>query len=339
MITLARMTKILVIQTAFIGDAVLASAILEKLHKYFPDSQIDILVRKGNESLFSEHPFLHKVLTWNKKERKYPHLLSLLNEIRRSRYDKVINLQRFAATGFLTAFSKAKQRIGFKKNPFRAFFTKRVRHLFDANTHEVVRNNKLIEHFTDAEQNNPRLYPSQENYARVGRFVQGHYITVSPLSVWFTKQYPKQKWIDFLDSVPGDINIYLLGGASEADKCNEIKSASANKNITVLAGQLSFLDSAALMEKALMNYTNDSAPLHIASAVNAPVAAIFCSTVPGFGFYPLSDRSHIIQTLESLPCKPCSLHGLRACPLEHFKCGYTIQNSQLLNTLPSHELF
>ncbi|MEO8414223.1 MAG: glycosyltransferase family 9 protein, partial [Ginsengibacter sp.] len=86
---------------------------------------------------------------------------------------------------------------------------------------------------------------------------------------------------------------------------------------------------------AAMNYTNDSAPLHFASAIDAPVTAIFCSTVPAFGFYPLSAKSFIVETKEILPCRPCSLHGLKACPLGHFKCAYTIETSRLLATLAS----
>jgi len=90
---------------------------------------------------------------------------------------------------------------------------------------------------------------------------------------------------------------------------------------------------AALMKNAVMNYTNDSAPLHFASAMDAPVTAIFCSTVPSFGFYPLSSRSFVAETKEKLECRPCSLHGLRACPLGHFKCARTIETAQLLLTL------
>lgn len=113
------MQRILVIQTAFIGDVVLATGLLEKLHQYYPDATLDILVRKGNESLFDGHPFLHEVLNWNKKSAKYQHLLQLLRTIRQNRYDAVINVQRYFATGFLTAFSGASRKIGFDKNPFR----------------------------------------------------------------------------------------------------------------------------------------------------------------------------------------------------------------------------
>ena len=74
------MQKILVIQTAFIGDVVLATGLLEKLHAQFPDSSLDILVRKGNEALFSLHPFIHKVLVWDKKKNKYRNLFRVLKK-------------------------------------------------------------------------------------------------------------------------------------------------------------------------------------------------------------------------------------------------------------------
>jgi len=104
--------RFLVIQTAFIGDVVLATGLLEKLHAHFPDASIDFLVRKGNESLLANHPFLNEVLVWNKKEKKLANLWRTLRKIRGKRYDKVINVQRFAATGILTAFSGAKETIG-----------------------------------------------------------------------------------------------------------------------------------------------------------------------------------------------------------------------------------
>ena len=70
-----------------------------------------------------------------------------------------------------------------------------------------------------------------------------------------------------------------------------------------------------------MNYVNDSAPLHFASAMNAPVTAFFCSTSPKFGFTPLSDISIILETKSNLSCRPCGIHGKKECPEGHFKCG------------------
>ena len=113
--------------------------------------------------------------------------------------------------------------------------------------------------------------------------------------------------------------MYLLGGPADAEACRRIAEAAGRGE--VLAGRLSLLGTAALMEGAAMNYVNDSAPLHIASAMNAPVTAIFCSTVPAFGFGPLRANGRILETTEKLDCRPCGLHGHRACPKGHFRCA------------------
>jgi heptosyltransferase-2 len=328
--------KFLVIQTAFIGDVVLATGIIEKLHDHFPDAQIDFLVRKGNEALLSAHPFLHEVLVWDKKEGKLRNLWKMGRRIRRTGYDKVINVQRFAATGLLTAFSDAKETIGFDKNPLSRFFTKRIPHIVNevgAPKHEIERNQELIRDITDATPARPRLYPSQQDYDKVKEYKGQPYITLSPASVWFTKQYPKDKWISFVNKVPASYKIYLLGAPSDAALCEEIRAKTTHASVTNLSGQLSFLQSAALMKDAVMNYVNDSAPMHFASAVNAPVTAVYCSTIPSFGFGPLSDKKFIVEIKEPLDCRPCGLHGYKACPRGHFNCAYKIVDDQLLQTL------
>ena len=330
------MQKFLIIQTAFIGDVVLATSLIEKLHNYFPDAQIDFLVRKGNESLLTAHPYIREVLVWNKKENKQLNLLKILFAIRKKKYDKVINIQRFAATGMLTAFSGAGETIGFDKNPFSFLFTKKIKHIVGDGTvskHEIERNLDLISSFTDSSPAKPVLYPSANDYNVVSLYKSGNYITVSPASVWFTKQYPADKWIDFINKVPDSYQIYLLGAPSDNLLCISIMQAVTHTGVSNLSGKLSFLQSAALMKDAAMNYVNDSAPMHFASAMNAPVTAVYCSTVPAFGFGPLSDRKYIVEIREPLYCRPCGLHGYKACPEKHFNCARKIEDMQLLEKL------
>jgi ADP-heptose:LPS heptosyltransferase len=327
------MQKFLVIQTAFIGDAVLATGLLEKLHQHFPSAHIDYLVRQGNESLFTKHPFIHEVLIWNKKQKKYQDFLRLLSVIRSKKYDKVIDVQRFATTGMLTALSEAKEKIGFEKNPFSFAFTQKIKHSVNEGIHEIERNHALIQSFTDDTPAKPRLYPAAEDFAFVQPFIQQNYICIAPTSVWYTKQFPADKWIKFIHKLPQSLQVFLLGAASDFEICEEIYSQCSHMKVYNTAGKLSFLQSAALIKGAQMNYVNDSAPMHLASAVNAPVTAIYCSTLPAFGFGPLSDESTIIQTKENLLCRPCGLHGKRECPKKHFKCATTIADEQLLETL------
>ena len=325
------MQKILVIQTAFIGDVILATALLEKLHSAYPDARVDVLVRKGNESLFDQHPWLQQVLVWDKKTEKKKNLWRLLKKIRETRYDLVINLQRFASTGILTAFSGAKEKRGFDKNPLSFLYDKKATHSMLNGMHEVERNQLLIADLTDSVMSKPKLYPSQKDEQSVKQFQHSPYICIAPASVWFTKQYPKRKWIELIDLIPSEFPVYLIGSKQDIELCESIIDLSRNKKVFSLAGKLNFLESAALMKNAVMNYVNDSAPLHIASSVNAPVTAIYCSTLPEFGFYPLSDRSTVLQTMVPLKCKPCGLHGLKTCPLGHFNCAHTIEVKYLLH--------
>ncbi|HEV2481952.1 MAG TPA: glycosyltransferase family 9 protein [Puia sp.] len=365
------MQKFLVIQTAFIGDVVLATALLEKLHACYPDAHLDFLVRKGNEALLAGHPYLHETLVWDKKQNKLRNLWRMTRRIRREKYEKVINVQRFAATGILTAFSGAKETIGFDKNPLSRFFTRRIPHVISAPVepgripqgpavHEVERNPALIAAFTDDRPARPRLYPTAADVQKVAGYKDRPYITISPASVWFTKQYPAEQWASFIralsavdaggrltaqiaaasgagtsvmrDAVP--LTVYLLGAPGDRRLGDGIMTMAATGNIVNLAGELSFLQSAALMQGAVMNYVNDSAPMHFASALNAPVTAVYCSTIPGFGFGPLSDNSHVVGIEAPLSCRPCGLHGYKACPQGHFNCARKIGDRQLLQTLP-----
>ncbi len=316
------MKQILLIQTAFIGDVILATPVLERLHEAFPDAKIDFLLRKGNEKLLDHHPFIREVLIWNKKSQKTRGLLTLTRQIRQRNYDLVVNMQRFFSSGILAGFSGAKRIVGFNKNPLSFLFTKAFPHQIDLEdefVHEVDRNLSLLEGICSTKTIRPKLYPSITDQNRVRQ--KNPYICIAPTSVWFTKQVPAKKWVELIEKLPNELHIHLLGGPTDQAACEAIKSACPNKTIINQAGKLSFLQSAALMQNAQMNYVNDSAPLHIASAMNAPVTALFCSTVPAFGFTPLSENSIIWESPYQLDCRPCGLHGKKACPKGHFKCG------------------
>ncbi len=317
--------KILVIQTAFIGDAILASAALESINKAFPQAELHVLVRNGNETLFKNHPYLKKVWVWNKKENKIKNLFKIIFQIRKEKFDWLINLHRFASSGLITVLSNAKITAGFDKNPLSFLFTYREKHVIGDGSHEVQRNYLLLKKYIKGNFSKPRLYPSVTNTEKVNHYTQQAFVCMAPASVWFTKQLPKHKWIELCNLTDSNTNIYLLGAKGDEVLCSEIKNASTHKNITVLCGKLLLLDSCALMAKAQMNYVNDSAPLHLASAVNGNVTAYFCSTVKEFGFYPLSDNSKTIEAFPAPPCRPCGLHGYMACPLGHFKCGNDIK--------------
>ncbi len=330
------MQKICVIQTAFIGDVVLSTALLESIHLRYPNATLDMIVRKGNEALFANHPFINELIIWNKQKQKYKHWWAVLKFIRKQRYDALVNVQRFAATGLWTAFSKAKMKIGFDKNPVSFLFTHVVKHQErQVGLHEIHKNHALIE-VMDALMPfcKPRLYPSTADFEKVASLQSEPYICIAPASVWYTKQFPIAQWVHFLNGLDFAGKVYIIGGPGDKNLGDQIiqainEHAKIRNRVFNLAGQLSFLSSAALQQKAVLNYVNDSAPMHFSSALNAPVVAIYCSTIPDFGFGPLSDQSFIVQTPKAISCRPCGLHGKKDCPLGHFDCALSIQMQQL----------
>jgi len=316
------MLKFLVIQTSFLGDVVLATPIAEKLHSLYPDAQIDFVVRKGNESLFETHPFIKNVWVWDKKKDKIKNLFRILKQIKAEKYFMVINCQRFLSTGILTGYSQARHRVGFDKNPLSHKFTQKIKYqkgTKEKPVHEVTRNLSLISSMSDDAFTGPKLYPSKLDFKEVAQTVP--YICIAPASVWFTKQLPIDKWDELIKKQPEKYKVILLGGEGDIPLCESIAGKNTSRNMEVVAGKISLLQTAALMENAVMNFVNDSAPLHLASAMNAPVTAFFCSTATWFGFTPLSNNSMVIETKHQLSCKPCGIHGRKKCPKKHFKCG------------------
>ena len=329
-----RLEKVLIIQTAFIGDVILATPLIENLYALSPGIQIDMLVNKGNTSLLESHPKVRHTYGWDKKKRKYADLLQLIKTLRRNRYDLVINCHRFGTSGLLTVCSGGTVKVGFRKNPFSFAFDLKIDHQFAEGIHEVDRNLSLLSaffHKSDSEQwhRRPRLYPSEEDIRHVRTFQQQPYVCIAPTSVWHTKQFPAEQWVKLIDALPPDSTIYLVGSQQDTEHCQYIQQAT-RRPVHNIAGQLTLLQSAQLMGGALINYVNDSAPLHLASSTNAPVCVVYCSTVPAFGFFPLSSASWIVEVAEPLGCRPCGIHGHRRCPEGHFRCAHDIATRQLL---------
>lgn len=316
--------RVLVIQTAFLGDVILASPIWENLHQQFPEAQIDVVVKKGNETLLAEHPYLNQVYTFDKRQ-KLKNLWNLGKQLRQQRYELVINLQRFASSGVLTMLAKGKESRGFEKNPLSLFFSKRYQHELKEGWHEVDRNLQLIADLVTQPKKRPQLYPTLSDMERISSFQTQTYYCLAPTSVWFTKQAPKKIWLELIEKLAStEVKIYLLGAPADHAYLEEIRQAVPKLEVQNLAGHLTLLQSAALMSGAQRNFVNDSGPLHLASATNAPVSVFFCSTVPAFGFGPLSDDSKIIE-VSNLACRPCGLHGHKSCPKGHFQCGEALQ--------------
>lgn len=333
--------RILVIQTASLGDVILAQPVVQNLHRALPNAEIDVLVRAEAAPLLVNQPGLRDALSWEKRQGKYRHWWRLLRQIRARRYDLVVNLQRFTSTGLLTVFSAARETRGFDKNPWSRRFTKRFPHVIHTAAgggpplHEVDRNLGVIADLLPfPPERRPRLYPSEADYELVSDFrAESPYLVLAPGSAWFTKRWPAEYWGQLVAQLPHTHSVFVVGGTEDIPRGDWLTSF--HPKVFNLAGRLTLLQSAALMDGAARVVCQDSSPLHLASSVNAPTTAIFCSTTPDFGFGPLADEATVVQASTPLPCKPCGIHGHRACPKIHFRCAHGISTEAVRTTVVS----
>ncbi len=324
--------KYLIIQTASLGDVILSLSLAESIYEFSKVVEIDYVVKPEYAILFKNHLFIKNVYFFDRKLNKFKEVFRLLKLIRSMDYDAVFCVQRFFTAGLLTAFSKANIRSGFKKNPFSFLFTHSSEHSLNG-LHEIERNHNLLACIGINNMELPKLYCSPENFDTIAKYQNSEYVTIAPASLWKTKQFPEEKWVEFINKVSENISVYITGGVEDIALGEKIVTLTSKKNCFNLCGKLNIMESAALMKGALMNYMNDSAPIHIASAVNANTTAVFCSTIPKFGFRPLSSNSKIVETDASLKCRPCGIHGRARCPEQHFNCAYSIDIQKFIDRI------
>jgi lipopolysaccharide heptosyltransferase II len=335
---------ILIIQTAFIGDTILASQFAHSVKERWPEARIHFFLRKGNESVIDGLPCVHRTWVWDKQGGKTKNLRRLIADLRNIEFSMVFNLHRHFNSGLVTALMRSPVKIGFRQNPMSFFYSHKVDHRIPhtqssgALWHEVQRNLQLLQvldpeiEIVDNSKNYRPLLPLQaKHFDKIAPYAKGKYFVIAPASVWFTKAWPEHKYRELAQELVKQGNVYFIGGPGDRDLCDRI--AAGFENCENLCGKLNLLDSAALMRDAHRVFVNDSAPLHLASCVNAKTTAIFCSTTPAFGYTPLAQDSIVIDVGDKLTCRPCGLHGHRSCPLGHFKCAEEISMNRVLETI------
>ena len=329
---MSQASKVLIIQTAFLGDAVLITSLLEKIRVESPSSTIHLLVRKGLEDIFKSYPQGNFGQVWTyDKSNKLKSWWALRNELTKEKFDQVFVAQRFFGMGLLSISIGAKKVVGFDKNPLSLFFDEKIKHEFGQGKHETERNTELLASWLGPQLHKPFLNASHFNNLPVDLQAK-KYLSISPGSVWETKRFPVHKWIEFIRLLPLDQEIVLMGSAAEKHLSDEIEQAfmGSSRHISNACGRFNLQEAIAVYQQSQMSFVNDSGPLHICSALNTPTVAIFCSTIPAFGFGPLAEQNKIIEVKVKLACRPCGDHGKKSCPEIHFNCANSIDVHEML---------
>ncbi len=331
------MKRILVIQTAFIGDAILTLPLIQYLKNSSEKSEITVLAIPSTSSIFENSSFVANVIIYDKKgkDKSLLSFVKLIKKIRKQNFDEVYSPHRSFRSTLLSYFSKAEQTVGFNIATFSFLYKKKIK--YEKNHHEVKRNLALAEF--NFQKDDWKILPkinfdkiNKDEIDKIFYNTKKKIIAVAPGSVWQTKVYPKEYFIEvakFL--INKNYYILLIGGKNDINVCQEIQDE-IKENIFSLAGKFSIVESIYLLTKCVALICNDSSPTHMSMAADIPVLTIYCSTVPGFGFYPYNQKGKYIS-FDELNCKPCGIHGHKVCPMKTFECGFKLTPQKVIAKL------
>ena len=320
--------RILLVQTAFLGDTILTTPLIRAVRQLFPQAQIDILVIPQTAGVLRNNPHLNHIILFDKRADKKSAFVKTLKRLKSEKYDLAVTPHSSFTTGLLLKLACIPHRIGFDRNPIRFFLTQTVP--VPHGKHTIEKNLALLRPLskqtfsmqTELFITHKEKYLAQNLLQRLPAAKPK--IAIAPGSVWPTKRWPKEYYARLVKNLKDDFALIFIGSDAERDLCAWIIEQAGAQTAMNLAGELSLLQSAAIIEQCDLMICNDSGALHLANAMQTDVFAFFGPTVKEFGFYPFRPHDFVFE-VPDLYCRPCGKHGSHACPQKHFRCMLEIE--------------
>jgi heptosyltransferase II len=296
--------KICVLRIGGMGDILLATPTIRALSQYYQTDQIDFVVGPGMDAALTGLFYVRNIHRFEREKNKY---LALTKALKAERYDLFLNFQPSLKTLGLMLFCAPKQMIVFKKDRRKQKETNRVRHAIDDFAKEIrplgieVRDRQL-----------DFFVPETARQSLAEKIVLGQkYIAINPAGTRDINRWPAQNFAALIDRLADELPQYkitLLGGPNDIALSEEIASMARN-SVVMLAGKLSVKELGALLENASCVVTGDTGPLHIASAVKAPIVCLSGAADPDrTGPTRPNDLVVIQRELDCVPCQGRSCH-------------------------------
>lgn len=297
--------KILVIHTAFIGDIVLSTPLIQRLKDMYPESEIDYLTLPTNKSVISNNPNLNEIILYDKKgqDKGIKGFLRVLKILKQKKYDYAVIPHRFIKSILLAKLAKIPNIVGFDVATGSFLLNKKVH--YDMKKHEVERLLDLVEY--KGEKIPIRIYPAKENFTKINKILEHHgyfgnegqkLILVAPGSQRAEKMWPIEKYREIIERLKKNKNYFIGITGSKAEKKLSLNFPN-DKNVIDFRGEINLVEFGALISKANIVVGNDSSPIHIASGFEKPfVIGIFGPGKRDLGFFPYTEKSNVIEDNE-----------------------------------------
>lgn len=329
--------RVLLVQTAFLGDVVLTLPLINTLQHHMPQARIDVLTVPAHAPLLQGQPGVHAVIPYDKRgrQRGYQGLVCMVRQLRAQQYDLALAPHRSWRTALLLARSGIPQRIGFDHWSTRWAYTATVPRPMTG--HEVERNLRLLTAVGLAGES--VLLPfwvapaarerARQYYATQGIAATETVIGVIPGSQWGTKRWPAERFTALIEQLSRlwQARFVLFGGPQDTVIAQTI-TAACPVTVLDLIGRTPVAELAAYLERCDFVISNDTGPMHIAAALGKPIVVLFGPTTAALGFSPYGVLWQ--EASVALDCRPCHAHGPQRCPLLHWRCMLDLSVEQVV---------
>ncbi len=332
--------NVLVIQTAFLGDAVLTTPLLSALKKNLPGARVTVLCTPETHEIFKGHADVEDVIVFDKRtnEKSLKAKWRLVKTLAALRFDLAILPHRSLTSALLARLAGIPRRIGFLSSQGRWLMTDTVP--FQWGIHDVDRNLALLSRLgIENESGILNLRPDDQAVAEVEQWLRSSGVQLSQRmvginagSVWATKRWLPERFAEVSDRISEELNAQVLfvGSTNDFVLVEEIRASMRTKALN-WAGKTNLKQLIAAVAQCSVFLTNDSGPMHIAVATHVPTVALFGPTTKELGFFPYGSGHIVIE--KDLECRPCGLHGAEKCPLGHFECMKQISVDEVLDAV------
>ena len=301
--------KILVIRFSSFGDIVLSFPLLKKLKTVYPQTEIHFLTSQKYKDVVKLSPAVERIILFNES------LSQIREAVLDNKYSLIIDLHKNLRSYYVTLFNQART-VRYKKDNFKKFLLVKFKlNLF----REVIPvYKKYLKSVKNVIEFNDYSFEADKLIFTKDKIIDGDYTVISPSSRHFTKTYPTEKFIEFINEHPGK-KFVLTGDDSEKDNsvCDYISGKCSN--VMNMCGKLNIIALTNVLYNSDSVICNDSAVLHLAEAAGKNVKALFGCTVKEFGFFPQLEKSVVFEN-NNLKCRPCTHIGKDYCKRGDLKC-------------------
>lgn len=318
--------NILVRMPNWIGDLIMATAVLEELKKKYPKAKITAMCLKANCPLLQNNPFIDEILAFEKCSIFSKKGAFLIKELKEKKFDMGILLTNSFSSAYFFYGAKIPLRVGYKMH-FRSFLLNIKRRFPKEKQHLVETYLDLLKSLSINASASPKIFLSKNAQDSAKKTLKeiGYrgekLIGVNPFAAYGSaKCWPLERFLKIAEVLASE-GFFVVFFGSKKDKISFVEKP----NIVNLVGKTDLEELSALIKECHLFLTNDSGPMHIAAALNVPLLALFGSTDEKQTGPYKTGRIIKKKTL----CSPCFQ---RVCKRD-FACMLNIETKEVIETI------